>query len=351
MNRLSRSCATIGIAWIVFGAGATQPVAAHEPQHVRSAVSPPTAQLGERVVYRGRVLFHKGAGPSTVRWVRPDADARFTWGELAARYVSGAAAQGDPRRPADMSIDTAYVEIPLQVFDTGVVPIPGLEFEVQRGSEWDRYRLPMVELPIVPVLSAADSNAALRPLRGPLGAPWWERVPWPLLLLAGLVLAVTFFVWRWLRNRRLEVKPVPAPAPVVIDPVTEALRELSALRKLRLPQDGRFGEHALGLTRIFKRFLERATGLTRPGDTTSEVLGRLAVSAEGPEPRRIGAVMKRWDAVKFAGAESDVEEARGSEVAVEKWIREAAPPAPSATEPAERDRAAGAGAEPGDRRP
>ena len=302
---------------------------AQEPQQVRAALSPPTAQLGERVMYRGRVLFDNGAGPTTVRWLRPDPDSRFTWGELSPRYVSGSRDQNDPRGPAGEGLDTAYVEIPLQVFDTGVVSIPGLEFEVQRGSDWDRHRLPLVELPIVPVLSAADSNAALKPLRGPIEAPWWERIPWLFVILALLVLVATYFVWRWLRNRKPAVKPVTVPRPVLVDPVTEAMRELAALRKMRLPQQGHYGEHALGLTRIVKRFLERVTGLTRPGDTTPELVDRLAVSGDGPQPERLRTVLKRWDQVKFAGASSDVNEARDSEVAVEGWIRDLAPPAPA----------------------
>jgi hypothetical protein len=298
------------------------------------------------------VLFDRGAGPTAVRWLRPDADGRFTWGEFSAHYVAGAATRTDPQRPSDRGLDTAFVEVHLQVFDTGVVSIPGLEFEVARGSNWDRHRLPVVELPIVPVLSAADSNAALHPLRGPLGAPWWERVPWLLLLLAGIVLLVTWYVWRWLRNRKPAVKPLAAPVPVRVDPATEAMHELAALRKLRLPQDGRFADHAYGLTRILKRFLERATGLTRPGDTTPELVRRLAVDGGVSEPQRLSATMKRWDEVKFAGARSDSEEARGSEVVVEAMIRDVAPAGSAPPRTAGNDRVSSEDRmEPGERTP
>lgn len=316
------------------------PAEAQEPVGVRAAVSPPQAQLGERVTYRGRVLFDNGAGPTTIRWIDPAGDSRFSWGEMAPRYVQGRRDQPLASQPAEAGYDTAFVEVPLQVFDTGVVRVPGVEFEVQRGSEWERHRLPLVNLPIVPMLAAGDTAAALRPLRGPLEAPWWERVPWFIVLAAMVVLLATWFAWRWLRRRRLAPVPTVTPAPARIDPVAEALRELAALRKLRLPQAGRFGDHALHLTRIFKRFLENATGVSRPGDTTPELVERLATSGSGPEPQRVGDVMRRWDAVKFAGARSDLGEAQKSETAVEQWIRQATPrgETPADSEPPAPDR-------------
>jgi hypothetical protein len=213
------------------------------------------------------------------------------------------------------------VEIPLQVFATGVISIPGIRFEVQEGSRAVTYRLPVVELPITPVLTAADSNASLRPLRGPLEAPWWERVPWLLVALGLLVIAASIWLWRRLRRRKPAPTPVRVPAVVTLDPVAEALRELAALRRLGLPHQGLFADHAARLTRIVRRFLERSTGLPRPGDTTPELVLRLAPMG-GSVAGRVGPLLKSWDMLKFARADSNVGAAESSEQRVESIVRE-----------------------------
>lgn len=310
---------------------AAAPAAADAPVRVRAAITPPTAELGERVLYRGTVVLHGGAGPSAIRWSRPDSSGVLVWGELAPRYARGRAPApvGDAARgPAGASaaFDTAWVEVPLQIFETGVVTVPGLVFEVQEGSSWTPHRLPVVRMPIVPVLAAADSNARLKPLRGPLEAPWWERVPWTFVLAALAVLALTWWVWRWLRRRRPAAVPVPAPAAARESPVAEALRELAALRRLQLVDAGRYADHAFALTRILRRFLERTRSTPRPGHTTPELVADLREAGlADAEVARIAALLGYWDRLKFARAGSAPAEARDAEDAVEAFVRGGAP--------------------------
>jgi hypothetical protein len=299
--------------------------AAQKPESMRSSASPSTARLGERVIYRGRALFPRGADPAQVRWLPPEDDERFAWGVPSTRYVPGGAARPAEgkagREPATDRMDTAFVEIPLQAFALGVIQVPGIRFEVQQGSRAVAYRLPVLELPVTPVLTAADSNASLKPLRGPLEAPWWERVPWLLVALGLLVIVAAIWLWRRLRRRKPAPTPV-RPTPVVtLDPVTEALRELVALRRLGLPHQGLFADHAARLTRIVRRFLERSTGLPRPGDTTPELVLRLSPVAESVAGR-VAPLLKSWDLVKFARAESSVGAAESSEQKVETIVRE-----------------------------
>jgi Domain of unknown function (DUF4381) len=322
-----RSRPALVLLLVLAGSVATRGASAEEPTHVRASIVPQTAQLGERVTYRGMVVLNGGAGPAMIRWRRPDDGETLVWGALKPRYVQG---RGKPRvgnaargpAPAASAYDTAYVELPLQVFDTGLVSIPGLQFEVQSGSEWTPYRLPVVRLPIVPVLTAADSNADLRPLHGPLGAPWWERVPWLIVFGVMLVLVAAWLVWMRMRRRREAPGAVQAPVAIREDPATEALRELAALRRLQLPAAGRFADHAFALTRILRRYLERTRPTPRPGDTTPELVTHLASAGlDDADVRRIETLLRFWDRLKFARGAAAIEEARDAERAVEGLVR------------------------------
>jgi uncharacterized protein DUF4381 len=282
------------------------------PAAIRAQVVPSTAHIGERVMYQGRVVFQ---GPAdAVRWLTPEPDSDLTWGSPVVRR--GRAAGTDRG-------DTLYVEIPLQAFRTGTLTIPGLRFQRQDPASPALWRLPVTRLTVTSVLTPADSNADLRPLRGPIEAPWWERVPWGwvILGLVALALAVLAF-WAWRRRRR-----APAPAAPAEDPASAALRRLEELRVLSLPESGRFADHAFELTSILRRYLEATASSARPGDTTSELTRRfehLPLSAE--ERQQLGELLRLWDRIKFAREPFTVTGAHAAERDVETFLRRRSKP-------------------------
>jgi hypothetical protein len=162
-----------------------------------------------------------------------------------------------------------------------------------------------------------------------LGAPWWERISWTLVAIAVLALAAIFALVRYLRRR----KRVPAAAPAVVralaprlDPAAEALKALAALRAQRLPEAGLYGEHALALTSILRRFLEATVGATMPGDTSAELLAHLRGSRlSAADLQRLEGLLGFWDRVKFARAPMGADEAHRCEDAVEGFVRQSAP--------------------------
>jgi hypothetical protein len=286
------------------------------PAH--AALSRARVRLGERVEYRGWIVV-----PHQVRarWLAVEPGGAFSWGPLNARRIPEL--QGTRSRV--VLRDTVVVETSVQGFATGILTVPGLRFEIDEGRGSSAQRLPSVKLTVVGLVAAADSNAELRALRGPLGAPWWERVPWLKVAAAALLIALLIAFIRWLRRRR----SAPALAPVARsprDPAAEALAELAALHRLNLPEQGRFADHAFQLTRIVRRFLEATAGVARPGHTTTELLLQLegARLSPGALPRLEG-LLRLWDRLKFARAASTVEEAHRAESEAEQLVRRSIP--------------------------
>jgi hypothetical protein len=304
----------LGLGLLLAGPAAT--LRAQEPLQARATVTPAVVRLGERATYRGRVLVPAGG---SYKWIVPEAGGDVTWGPLRPRLTK--------RRPSPNPpfSDTLEIEATVQVFRLGATTLPGLAFQNQADGGREVQRLPQVRLDVVSVLTAADSNADLRPVRGPIGAPWWERVPWAWVLggLAVLALIISGVV---ARRRRRTPPAVTAPA---LDPAREALARLEALRRKRLPERGAFADHAFELTSIVRRFLEATAQTPRPGDTTTELLRRLEAATLPPEDLRLLVeLLRAWDRVKFARVPSSVAEAQRAESAVESMLRRRVP-APS----------------------
>jgi hypothetical protein len=291
----------------------------------RVTLQPGIAKLGERVVYRVEIVNWQW---SDIAWGRPDSSESLSWGaprfgrsgpRTATRRVGNAA-----RFPSAQvaQVDTMWIEYPLQAFELGTITVPGIPFQYREQAGQSRIvaRAPTTRLIVVPVMTPADSQATLREVHGPLAAPWWERVPWTLVIAALLILVAVLLLIRMLRRRR------PAPAVVmparVASPIEAALAALAELRARRLPEHDRIAEHAFHLGQILRRFLESTVGTPRPGDTTRELVARLEQAGLGEDDvRRLAGLLRGWDQIKFAREPATREEALRMESAVEAYVR------------------------------
>ncbi len=302
-------------------AGGSRAQSATEQYRFHAAVAPAPARLGQQLVYRAHAYADPGV---RVDFAPPEAGGDFTWGAIRTGKASVSAGPG----MHSWMRDSVWMEVPLQVFRIGPVSIPGPAVRISPsdpGRAAFVTRLPTLRVFVLPTVTATDTAATLRPLHGPLGAPWWERVPWRIVLAVAFALMVVAAWWRWVVARRR--RPVVAPAPVAVarpavDATAEALAALARLRAQRLPEAGRFADHAFGLTRILRRYLERTLGTPRPGDTSPELLVRLRASRLSAEDvRRLEGLLGLWDRVKFARAPLDAGEADRCEIAVESLVR------------------------------
>ena len=295
-------------------------VAPHERAHLQASITPSQLKLGERATYRGRVVLLAGVG---VHFESPVAGGAYSWGKPVVKR-----GRIEDPKSLDFGKDSVVVRIPIQIFETGIVSVPGLRLQLDRlapSTQAVAGRLPVVRVIVTPTVTAADSAAELHPVRGPLVAPWWERIAWGLVLAAAVLLAGITFLIGWWRRRKPKPTPVRAPTAgprVRRDPTQVALASLAALRAKRLPEQGQYGEHALSLTRILREYLEATLVTPRPGDTSAELLQRLAGAALPAEDvGRLEGLLGFWDRVKFARAPMGLEEARRCEDAVEALVR------------------------------
>jgi hypothetical protein len=315
--RALRRFVTRAIVAAALLAGAGVEPAPAQALRTRVTLRPGTVKLGERVVVRGQVI---GRAAPSVAWMRPEAAPSFTWGvprsEVRPAKGPGGASRSRP--------DTAWVEVSLQVFETGMVPVPGMRFQYRTSSGAQAFgRLPVANLVVISQIAPADTQARLRDVRH-LAAPWWERVPWRWVALGTLLLGVAAWIGWWLRRRRPAAPlEIPAAEPGAAE---RALAALAALRAQDLPGRERYAEHAFELGQILRRYLEATVATTRPGDSTPELLAHLRdAGLEADDLQRLAGLLRVWDRVKFAREPFTRGEALRTEAAVEAFVRRPAP--------------------------
>jgi len=330
-----RPVITVGVSLVLFGApavaqppapGSLPPALQGGPRRavqgvpLQVSVRPSPAPIGARLHYRAAAVVDRDV---RVDVVRPRSGGAFTWSGARIRRVPFAqqgASQWGGR-------DSLVFEASLQVFDTGLVAVPGPEVRLE-GVSWSTRRLttrfPTAHVIVHATLTAADTAARFRPVRGPLAAPWWERVSWSRVAAGVIALIALLLFIRMLRRRKpaaAPVRPVTAAPRARRDAATEALEALAALRRQRLPEHGRFDQHAFELTRLLRRYLEATFVAPRPGDTSTELIERLRQGRHAEEQlTRLAGLLGVWDRLKFARASSSVSESRASESAVEDLI-------------------------------
>jgi hypothetical protein len=329
--------------------GGAPPVSRGDRVRMNVLVSPSPAKVGQAIRYLAVVRADRD---QKVRFDPPRSGGEFTWSELRA-------GREHPmwwKQSANLALDSVWFEARLQVFTTGLISIPGpvVRLDPLPNSTGPGFtRLPTAHLVVTPTVTSADSNQSLRGLHGPLGAPWWERVPLVAIVVGLGLLVAWVFVLRQLRRRvrkpvRRTTAPLAPPLRPRLDPAAEALRALFTLRAKKLPAQQRFGEHALELTAILRRFLEATVATPRPGDTSGELLERLKASRlDQADLERLEGLLGLWDRVKFARAPLTEAEAARCEDAVEGYVRRVAQARFEAEAAAARAAAARAAAETG----
>jgi len=207
---------------------------------------------------------------------------------------------------ADSSRMTLEQKITITSFDTGYAAIPPFSFLDDKGNKL------FTEALLIGVHTVAvDTTRVFKDIRGVKSAPipWWDYA-WYLLLL--IPLALSYTLYRYLKNKKKHPAP-PAETPQpVIDPYLQALSELEALKQEGLWQSGFYKEYHSRISEILKLFISRAFALQVLELTSDETLQLFSTVEKRPEPiRQLRQILLLSDMVKFAkqvpiGSENDL---------------------------------------------
>lgn len=188
--------------------------------------------------------------------------------------------------------------IPVQSFDSGLYQLPPVAFVAGHDTA---YSQPLT-LKVIPV--AIGENEAISDYFDVENPPrkFFDFVPdfiidyWALFL--AILLLAALFVWGWIRYKKqgsiLPPKPQPTPYEV-------AIRDLNALQRENLWQNGQERKYFTRLTEILRTYLQDRFGINALEMTTRQIMNTLTDNQEVKEKRGyMRQILDMADYVKFA---------------------------------------------------
>jgi hypothetical protein len=189
----------------------------------------------------------------------------------------------------------------LQVFDSGYYVIPPIRFNFSASGNTSPDFVETEPLLLNVFTVSVDTTQAIRPIKGPIEAPYTfaEMLPW-ILLLAGLAIAtglVIYFV-----NQRKNKIPIFAPRPKAKLPPHEiALQALEQLKNEKLWQKGHVKEYYTRLTDIIREYIEVRFNIRALEFTTWEIMQSFRNSTfSKADTALLSNLLELADLVKFA---------------------------------------------------
>jgi hypothetical protein len=211
---------------------------------------------------------------------------------LGADTTATEAENGDPV----IRIERAYL---VTAWDSGYLAIPPAE--LVWGSDTVTSNPVLLNVLLAPPGEPGQiaGHADIRRV----GWTWQERarrwLPWVLAFLA--VLALTFAIVRWLRNRTVVVEE-PQPRPVPLEPAhIVALRELERISAAAVWKTGHVKEHHAEVSEVIRTYFERRYKFPAMERSTDEIRSGLAhLPIRTAERELILELLSLTDLVKFA---------------------------------------------------
>lgn len=217
----------------------------------------------------------------------------------------------------------------LTQFDSGAYTIPQQKIVInEKVFNLDSIK---VEVRDVPVDTTKQKMFEIKPAVEVDKPPFnfWDLVPWIVGLLLAAIVAYIFLR----RKKQKEAQEQQLP------PYEEALVALQNLDNSELLQEDKSKEYYSHLTEIVKRYLDREVDDTVLESTSDELIARLELHKDAgnfdfePEDiKRLAAILKRADLVKFAKMKQAKEQALADRSAVEDIINHTHEVIPEPTE-------------------
>ncbi|MAZ71659.1 MAG: hypothetical protein CMC70_00795 [Flavobacteriaceae bacterium] len=159
---------------------------------------------------------------------------------------------------------------------------------------------------------------------------FWKLLPWLVGALSiGAIVGYILFRRKQIREAKKEQLP----------PYEEALVALQTLDNSTYLRDQKSKEYYSQLTEIVKRYLDREVDQTALESTTDELIARMKLLKDGgnfdfevEDIKRLDAILKRADLVKFARMQQVAQQAKEDRAAVEEIINHTHEAVPEPTE-------------------
>jgi hypothetical protein len=183
---------------------------------------------------------------------------------------------------------------PLTAWRPGDVPLPPAEVIVRDTAGMHTIEVEFPPFSLSSVLPADTAEIEPKPAKDVLGA---NRIWWPILVGAAVLIAILAALYWWYRRRR----PEEAAAPVrAIAPRERAIGRLEAARSAGLVEAGHAKEFYTEVTEALREYLEALDVRWGRDLTTSELAGRLRGIGIEPQAAAILGLLGSADLVKFA---------------------------------------------------
>ncbi|HEX5024599.1 MAG TPA: hypothetical protein VFV68_04975 [Agriterribacter sp.] len=214
----------------------------------------------------------------------------------------------------DGSVKTYNQSITITGFDSGIWVIPPCRIIVDHKEILSD----ALEITVIPARLTDSTYHSIREIIDVPApkTPWWY---WLAAILTAIALGV--LVWLWIRSRK-NSKLVFTVGASSISPIEEAMQKLRALREQGLPEKAEWKKYYVGLTDIFRVYIDRRFKSGSLQQTTDELLVQLSPMLPKSSISEIAETLRIADAVKFAKYQSNTEESTSAVVNIEKAIKE-----------------------------
>ena len=180
-------------------------------------------------------------------------------------------------------------EFIITAWDSGSYFIPAIAF-----SENSKTQALLLNVQTIILAEDAELKDIKQPIEEPIG---WSDI-WPWLLGILILSLIIFIVKKYIFNKNKQsiiVKP-----KVIIAADISALKELTALEKAKIWQEGNVKEYHSQLSEIIRRYTENRFQFIALELTTDEILQELKSILSDDQLNNLSTLLQRADLAKFA---------------------------------------------------
>lgn len=242
-----------------------------------------------------------------VRLTAQGAGYQFTFPQFPADSTGNklwGTAEVVKQSPVANTNNTFQQDLIIQLFDTGKVILPPLDFAYTGTTSGTQHAGPFVVQVLSPVLS---DSLFIAPIKGILKEPFqWADLLKYLYWLLGIFIT-SLVLYKLYQRIGAKPKTPETPLPKPLDPPhIVALAALEALQKEQLWQQGQVKEYHSRISYILREYIERRFEVPALENTTLEIVQSLKTATLPPNwLNHLREVLQTADLVKFAKATPD----------------------------------------------